>query len=73
MLDDILNIINEISAEILFVWIPSHLGIKGNEKIDVLAQAATNKDEIYEDIELEVLEYNEIIKRHILSKWQNEW
>jgi len=30
MLDDILNIINEISAEILFVWILSHLGIKGN-------------------------------------------
>ena len=73
MLDDILNIINEISAEILFVWIPSHLGIKGNEKVDVLAKAATNKYEIYEDIKLEVLEYNEIIKRHILSKWQNEW
>ena len=52
MLDDILNIINEISAEILFVWIPSHLGIKGNEKVDVLAKAATNKDEIYEDIKL---------------------
>ena len=58
MLDDILNIINEISAEILFVWTPSHLGIKGNEKADVLAKAATNKDEIYEDIKLEVLEWN---------------
>jgi len=73
MLDDILNIINEISAEILFGWIPSHLGIKGNEKVDLLAKTATNKGEIYEDIKLEVLDYNEIIKRHILSKWQNEW
>jgi len=50
------------------------LGIKGNEKIDVLAKAATNKDEINEDIKLEVLEYrpNEIIKKHV-SKWQNDW
>ena len=64
---------NEISAEILFVWIPSHLGIKGNEKVDLLAKTATNEGEIYEDIKLEVLEYNETIKKHILSKWQNEW
>ena len=63
MLDDILNIINEISAEILFVWIPSHLGIKGNEKVDLLAKTATNEGEIYEDIKLEVLEYNETIKK----------
>jgi len=73
MLADILNIINEISAEILFVWIPSHLGIKGNEKVDVLAKTAMNKGAIYKYIKLEVLEYNEIIKRHILSEWQNEW
>ena len=45
MLDDILNIINEISAEIFFVWIPSHLGIKCNEKVDLLAKAAMTKDE----------------------------
>ena len=47
MLDDFLNIINEISAEILSVLIPSHLGIKGNEKVDLLAKTATNKGEIH--------------------------
>ena len=37
---------------------------KGDEKVDPLAKTATNKGEIYEDIKLEVLEYNEIIETY---------
>jgi len=43
MLHDILNIISEISAEILFVWIPSHFGINSNDKVDMLAKTVTKK------------------------------
>ena len=38
--------------------------IKGNEKVDLLAKAAKNNNEIYEDIKLEVSEYNEIIETY---------
>ena len=41
MLDEILHLINEIQVDIHFVWIPSHLGIKGNERVDRLPQNAT--------------------------------
>ena len=37
MLDDILRIVNEIGRNILFIWIPSHLGLRGNELADRLA------------------------------------
>jgi len=66
MLDEVLHLINVIPAKVYFIWIPSHLGIKNNERADHLAQNAT-KDKISVNIGLETLENNNIVKSYILS------
>jgi len=38
MLDEILRLINDVPVETHFVWIASHLGIKGNVRADRLVQ-----------------------------------
>jgi len=41
MLHEILQLINDIHVDVHLVWVPSHLGIEGNEKADRLTQNAT--------------------------------
>jgi len=52
MLDEIFHLINDIGVDIHFKWIPSHLGIKGNEGADRLAQSATKNNVLVENIDL---------------------
>jgi len=73
MLDEILQLINDIQVDVHLVWVPSHLGIEGNEKADRLAQNATNNKEVEENIYLEFSENNIRIKSFIINKWQYMW
>lgn len=45
------NIVTQ-GKEIVFIWIPVHIGISGNEKVDRLAKQATEKEEVDIDIKL---------------------
>ena len=38
---DIINLVSNYNKTIRFVWLPSHIGIKGNELADKLANSAT--------------------------------
>ena len=73
MLDDILRIVNGIGRSILFIWIPSHLGLRGNELADRLAQAATRNCAVDIELNFENLEYNIRVKKFILEQWQRQW
>jgi len=70
---DIKSLLNDINKMIILVWIPSHTNIKGNEKADSLAKAATKKKTI--DLKVNYT-YSEIlpqIKDYINKKWQNQY
>jgi len=55
------------------VWLPSHIGIKGNELADRLAGAATVRPDIDINIGLELSEAYNLVDSYIVRKWQHFW
>ena len=62
-----LNLIN------YFVWIPSNIGIAGNELEDTLADIANQKPYIELEVNLELQEAYSLVDKHILDLWQQKW
>lgn len=58
--------------QISFMWIPSHIGIKGNEYVDRLASEANESQTRFSN-EISVSELINLFKRAIYSKWSSEW
>ena len=59
------------SKEILFCWLPSHVGIKGNEAADVKAKASLDLE--ISNFKLPCTDFKLFINRYILSRWQLSW
>ena len=62
---------NETNKRVTFCWIPSHVGIEGNEKADRAAFEAAAGPEEY--IAIEYKDWYPIIKQKIEEAWTNEW
>ena len=76
LLIEILMILSDISRQqtnVLFAWVPSHVGIQGNEIVDKLAKLATTKPNTDLNIPLELKEAYALIDEHIMKKWQMQW
>jgi len=59
------------SFNILFCWLPSHVGITGNEKADKAAKSALNKPILR--IPVPFTDLKPIINKYIRNKWQQDW
>ena len=59
------------TKEILFCWLPSHVGIKGNEAADIKAKASLDLE--ISNFKLPCTDFKPFINRYILSKWQLSW
>ena len=73
LLTEIFDLIRKYNRNINFIWPPSHIGIKGNELADRLANLAISVDNIDIDIGLELSEAYDLVDRHITGKWQHNW
>jgi ribonuclease HI len=71
-LSEIFDLINKINAGITFVWVPSHLGISGNEIVDKLAQNAVKAPTVEIKVKLEIKDLKSRITKYILNKWQQQ-
>jgi hypothetical protein len=73
LFNDALEAMSRTDAETALVWVPSHIGIEGNEKADRLANAALDSETIELDIGLELGDEFSAVDRFVLEKWQKFW
>lgn len=59
-------------SSITFFWVPSHMGILGNELADIEAKRALDDPEPDNDV-LEFNEFKTVIKKRTLWAWQAIW
>ena len=73
----IVNIFNKLnllihSKKVRFCWIPSHIGIQGNDKADSLVKAAINKTPD-KNIKTPYTDLKPKIKQIVTKKWPQLW
>ena len=74
VLVQILDLYTEMTRdgrEIVFIWVPGHVGIRGN-----LAADSAAKDALDGDISVELIPFSDLKSRtnkYILELWQSEW
>jgi ribonuclease HI len=62
---------HELNKVVVFIWIPSHVGIKGNERADKAAKAALEQE--ISDIKIPASDFKSLIHKYIMAKWQHQW
>ena len=61
-----------LSCHLILLWIPGHVGITGNEKVDKAAKAALNQPPIT-TMKLPYSDFKPLITNFIISNWQYNW
>ena len=64
----VLNIAQNV---IVFCWVPSHTGIKGNEKADSAAKSALGLPPA--KVGVPYSDFKHLISQYIFSTWQDDW
>ncbi len=59
--------------KVSFIWVPAHVGLEGNEVVDILAKQSLKSQTIDREIPLSRAEGKALIKKHVGKVWQEYW
>ena len=65
-------LVNRRRFNVQFCWVPSHVGIVGNEQADVAAKAATRLNHI-SSLGVPVSDFRNSIRFYCRDRWQDHW
>jgi ribonuclease HI len=73
LVKEIAELMTPVHDRLTLVWIPSHIGIIGNEIVDKLAGRAIANNTVELTVKHELKEAYQLVEKHTLSEWQNLW
>lgn len=59
--------------EVVFLWVPAHVGVDGNEQADKFAKSAARRSYVGLTIKYSKSEVKSLIKVKLKEKWQAQW
>ena len=72
LLGKIISSLMTTNKSIILSWVPSHIGISGNEKADALAKSALENNSIV-NIPTDLGTFNSILSTQLHAHWQSQW
>lgn len=72
--------LDQLNIKVVFVWVPSHIGVEGNERADFLAKAIVNSDSVISSsstsispISLPFTDAACLLKQRMCEGWGMHW
>jgi len=68
-----IDLLHSVNSQITVVWVPSHIGITGNERADQLANMGSKLQHVDIDVGVELHEMYGRVDTYIKKLWQEQW